>query len=339
MKDVSWELALSTAVRMAPLRERYVETRRHTVVASQLNMLLANREMALTQSKADRKLGLLVVGSTGAGKTTLLRHLVRDHPYLRSRNARHLPLVSLRVTAPVTNKSLAHQTLRALGFETDFESNISAHKYWGWVKDHAEERDACGFLFDEGQDLFLKASDTEAREALSMIKGLMEIPGRPYVVILSGGPELEKFIEKDPMVSERFYRAVLNPIAPDTAFRALVPEMAAFAQQVGMSFGEDVDDIAKRVIHASSNQLGRSLELVVDGIQEAAYAGAVRVTMDMFADAYHRHTNCGKAQNIFLVPTPDWRRLSPIKVTKKTVDSAPGHASSPSAETREDAIW
>lgn len=174
MEKVTWELALSTARRLAPLREYYAETPRHSKVESQLNMLLANREMGLTQFKADRKLGLLVIGSSGAGKTTMLKRLVAKHPYLQPRDERHLPLISLRITAPVTNKSLAHQTLRALGFVTDFNTRISAHRYWGWVRDHAEERDAYGFLFDEGQDLFLKASDADAREALSMLKGLME---------------------------------------------------------------------------------------------------------------------------------------------------------------------
>lgn len=83
MKAVTWDLALSTALRMAPLREHYVETQRHTDVASQLNILLANREMAKSQFKPDRKMGLLVVGETGAGKTTLLKRLVKDHPYLQ----------------------------------------------------------------------------------------------------------------------------------------------------------------------------------------------------------------------------------------------------------------
>jgi hypothetical protein len=337
MKEVAWELALSTAARLAPLREHYVTTRRHTDVASQLNMVLANREIGLTQFKADRKLGLLVVGSTGAGKTTLLKRLVADHPYLQRRNELHLPLISLRITAPVTNKSLAHQTLRALGFETDFDTKISAHKYWGWVRDHAEARDACGFLFDEGQDLFLKASDPDAREALSMLKGLMEVPGHPYVVVMSGGPELEKFIEKDPMVSERFYRAVLTPIAPNTACGLLAREMTKLAALAGVEFGRDVEEIAKRTIHASFNQFGRSLELVVDGIQEAAFAGENRVTMDMFADAYHRHTHCGKAQNIFLVDDSDWPRLSPIKVTKQK--SGIALSSKATVEKRDDAIW
>lgn len=341
MKTVTWDLALSTALRMAPLREHYVETRRHTDVASQLNILLANREMAKSQFKPDRKMGLLVVGETGAGKTTLLKRLVKDHPYLQPRSELHLPLVCLRITAPVTNKSLAHQTLGALGFETDFEHTTAAHKYWGWVRHHSQERDVYGFLFDEGQDLFLKASDLHAREALSMIKGLMEVPGRPYVVILAGGPDLEKFLEKDPMVSERFLRAVLNPLSVDHAYQALVAEMHKLAKLVGVSFDKDCDEIAKRTIHASFSQFGRSLELVADGIQEAIYAGARRVTMEMFADAYHRHTNCGKARNIFVVPDPQWRDLSPIKVTKKSGDAHASAATTPSpgAERREDSPW
>lgn len=338
MIDVSWDLAMAAATRLAPLREHYVETRRHKDVESQLNMVLAGREMALTQFKPDRKLGLLVVGATGAGKTTLLNRLLQSHPYLQRRAEGQLPVVSFRIVAPVTNKSLAHQTLGALGFEANFDARISSHKYWGWVRQHADRRGVVGFHFDEGQDLFLKASNNEAREALSMIKGLMEMPARPSFVILSGGPELERFIEMDAMVSERFYRAVLTPIAPDTAFKALVPEMALLAKKVGMTFGKDLDDIAKRVIHASFNQFGRSLEMTVDGIQEAAYANATRVTMEMFADAYHRHTHCGKVLNIFLAPEGEWRQLSPIKVSKPGA-AAPQATPNPIYEAREDTIW
>lgn len=336
MLVIPWDLAMTTAKRMAPLRQRYVSSQRHNDVASQLNMLLANREMSLAPVKSDRKLGLLVVGATGAGKTTLLGQLQREHPYLVKRDERHLPLVSLRITAPVTNKSLAHQTLQALGFNSDFDPKISAHKYWGWVRAHAEARNVFGFIFDEGQDLFLKASNAEAREALSMMKGLMEIPGHPYVLIMSGGPELERFIEMDPMVSERFYRAVLTPINPDRACKALVPEMKIFAKQAGMEFGSDIEHIARRTIHASFNQFGRSLELTVDGIQEAAYAGAGKITMTMFADAYHRHTHCGPGQNIFL--SDQWQSLSPIKITMDHVGAVAGKATT-QVEKREDSIW
>ena len=338
MLDVSWEVAMATAARLAPLREHYVETRRHKDVESQLNMMLAGREMALTQFKPDRKLGLLVVGATGAGKTTLLNRLLKSHPYLQPRAEGQLPVVSFRIVAPVTNKSLAHQTLGALGFRANFDTRVSSHKYWGWVRDHAVQRGVIGFHFDEGQDLFLKASNTEAREALSMIKGLMEMPARPSFVIMSGGPELERFIEMDAMVSERFYRAVLTPIAPDTAFKALIPEMKLLAEKVGMTFGKDIDSIAKRVIHASFNQFGRSLEMTVDGIQEAAYAKEKRVTMEMFADAYHRHTHCGKALNIFLAAEDKWRSLSPITVSRPGAAATKG-TPKPNYEAREDSVW
>ena len=141
------------------------------------------------------------------------------------------------------------------------------------------------------------------------------------------------------MVSERFYRAVLAPISPDIAFKALVVEMKALAKMAGMAFGEDVEEIAKRIIHASFNQFGRSLELVVDGIQEAAYARANLITIEMFADAYHRHTHCGVAQNIFLAPSSEWILLSPIKVTKKVDEAQTSQVPKPSVESREDTIW
>lgn len=338
MKDVSWEVALATAERLAPLRDHYVETQRHKDVASQLNILLANQIMARKQFKTDRKMGLLIVGDTGAGKTTLLKRLVRDHPHLQPKNELHQPLVQLRITAPVTNKSLGFQTLNALGFVTNFESSIPAHKYWSWVHFHAEKRDAYGFLFDEGQDLFLKTSSEQSLETLSIMKGLMEVPDRPYVVILAGGPDLEKFIEKEPMVSERFLRAVLRPVSIDHGYPALVKEMQTLADMAKVEFGADIEDIAKRTIHASFNQFGRSLELVVDGIQEAIFAGSSTVTVEMFADAYHRHTNSGKALNIYLAADEQWRLLSPIKVTKE-VRGKSSTTKQTRGEKREETPW
>jgi hypothetical protein len=112
--------------------------------------------------------------------------------------------------------------------------------------------------------------------------------------------------------------------------------MVVLADKADMTFGDDAEDIARRIIHASSNQFGRSLELVADGLQEAAYAGASVIKMEMFADAYHRHTHCGKALNIFLAPGDTWRKLSPIKVQKGKESTSSARAAS---EKREDTPW
>ena len=318
MRNFTYDQVLAAAKKAALLRAKYIYTQRDENIMTQLNILLATREQNAIAVKPDSKMGLLVTGDSGAGKSTLLDRHLRDHAALTPDDATHAPLVSLGIQSPITLKSLGLQTLRALGYHQQREN--SKANYWADVRNQLELRRVKVLHFDEAQEVFEASSESDMRGILEMLKGLMGNPNWPTIVILSGMPVLERFMERNYQTLRRFYKAPLLPISESGGIAALSKQLAAYAQLANLQLVED-DELVLRLAHAANDQLGLAMEMIVDAIQEVFMADSTKLERFNFADAYERHTGCSPALNIFV--SDQWTELRSLRVADRGIPDIP----------------
>jgi hypothetical protein len=319
MRSFSFAAVSAAAERVTPIRAKYIETRRDSEIETQLNILLATSEQNRITAKPDSKMGLLVTGQSGAGKSTMLKRLLGRHPALaRDGDPNHLPLVSIRMESPLTFKSLGLQTLRALGYQ-QVRDNSKAN-YWADVRDQLELRRVKVLHFDEAQEVFLASSATDARGILDMFKGLMGNERWPTVVVLSGVPILERLMEQNYQTLRRYYRAPLLPISQSGGEPAVEVQIRGYAALAGLTLDMQ-SDLAARLIQAADDQLGLTMEIIVDAVQEAFMAESATLDVSHFADAYQRHTACDLDLNIFL--SAQWKELRSLRVADQPIPEVP----------------
>jgi len=320
MQHYDFEKIQAAITRIAPLREKYIETPRDNVVRTNLNLLIATRANNVIASQPNTKLGMMLTGASGAGKSTMLQRQLSRHPALAvpAGDDDQLPYVSFRIESPITLKSLGLQTLHKLGYAMKRSSNKA--DYWNDVRDQLQLRRVQILHFDEAQDIFESGTKRDIRELLGTFKGLMSNPRWPTIVLISGIPILGGFVKQDFQLTRRLFDVPLESITAAQDGDAIAWQIAEYAKLAALT-PKLPADLAARLIHAAATQLGLAFEITLDAMQEALLVNAKSLSIQHFADAYERQTMCNATLNPFLAD--DWQNLPLLRARHDELAPSP----------------
>lgn len=308
----------------------YFQTLRDDALEKEIDRLLegaARSDAAREQGKAVGRLNegraLVVMGAAGAGKTRALERAFdkrAEFASFRDPDA-DCPLVSISAPSPCTLKQLGLSLLKGLGYETDrdMRENIA----WEKVRHQLRARCVRFVHIDEAQHAIEFMHRHERQKVSDTLKDIMHGAGWPVWLILSGLPSFANFVEEDGQLRRRcrFLRFEGLCVSDDVSLiQRLIRE---YTDRAGVGSNDVLsDELAMRVIHASSNQLGISVELVQDAVDECLASNEVALEIRHFAIAYGARTGCEQIHNIFVAP--DWDRLDPNRTLYQPAEDKEG---------------
>lgn len=291
--------------RMQPIRTMHVRTDIDDRIEQNLSTLLANRAQNLQDPGSREKMGLVIYGDSGAGKSRLIdRHIV-PHPKLYNATEADKQFISLRLKSPVRLRSAGFQTVRALGYKT---INFNEKKdYWPTADSMIHELGTVAIHYDEVHDIFISATASDARQILSTMKGLMDRPDHPVILILTGTYELKRRMQSAE-TNRRFLPVTIPPVDVESDLDAVIEQVNAFCEKAGLINCLEEEDYL-RLVHSADNQLGLTFARAMDGIEEALLAGEDTLRRMNLAHAYHRNMDREEELNVFVVD--NYRMLRP----------------------------
>ena len=326
------------------LSATWIFTERDDLIKGEIDQLLKSAfsrfsDRQLKQStRANETRCLALTGESGAGKSSLLERLFAKHPALTNFGVEGelCPLISVSAPAPSTLGGLGREVLHALGYPIARSSDRNV--IWEYVRRHLKESRVVALHIDEFQNVTETASKPEVAQILGTLKTLMNSRDWPVALILSGLPSANDVLRMDTQVRRRCRFRRLPSLSPDD-IEMVEGLIAGFAGKASLSVTTH-DDLAARLIHAANDQLGVTIELVIEAVRSALDAAdnapsysragrrgkpikeAVR-TLDIhnFADAYAARNGCEAEHNPFVVQ--NWADVDTTIVFEPN-HSAPG---------------
>ncbi|MDI5929085.1 AAA family ATPase [Rhizobium leguminosarum] len=316
------------ARRMGGMQAAYIGTKRDLELDREFDRVTENAAAALF-GKSGKARALFVLGESGSGKTTSVeKHIAKRRQFLPRTTADGVsvrPLVPMLAPKPLTLKGLALAGLGALNYEVH-NTRISGFDLFKEWKNQLREQQALFLAIDELQHVLRGDTVKELQTVADVLKDLLQIPGWPLHMFLSGVPALAGFLHQDGE-SERQLKERSHIIEfRRMSFPEDIPVTTKIVEKIirveACLEPRDVlhEEFVHRILHSSHFAFGSSIELT-----RIACDNAMRLEQDYvgpanFIAAYALKSGCRPSQNIFAVKE-GWLDILPINSLQELLDS------------------
>lgn len=249
---------------------------------------------------------LLGLGASGTRKTSTFNRMIRLRAEFEGFDyAPHLnasPLISVKAPSPCTLRVLGVTIARAMGLACN--DTMAENVIWDLIIENLPTRGIRFIHIDEFQHVMENRNVVDIAKIRNAMKRLVQTPGHPVWLLITGMPEIAMAFEGD----TQLWRRKIYVLFHDMTFErdaGLCREMVSFfatdkAKLTCKAF--DDDDNAHRLMHASLNRLGIAIDIVVKAIRVALKARATALEPAHFATAYRVFAGCPDGLNPFVAP-------------------------------------
>ncbi|KJF66395.1 ATP-binding protein [Rhizobium nepotum] len=316
------------AAQVGKMNKAYIGTARDIELDEAFEALIVNSAAELF-GKSGKRRALFVVGESGSGKTTAVeKHISKRSEFAPRVAADGTPydlLIDMEAPKPLTVKALATTGLKRLGYHVNNPRLTAAELFELW-KDQLRQQRVLFLAIDELQHVLNGDTVKELQTVADVIKSLLQIPGWPLHLILSGVPELAGFLHQSGQTNRQLKeRSKVIEFRPMT-FPEDIPIMTKIVNKivtVEASLKADPvilsEEFVHRLLHASCGAFGSMIQTTRHVCEVALRRGAETVGPELFASAYALESGCRPSQNIFTAKE-NWKDILPANSLRELVD-------------------
>lgn len=309
--------------RRAAHNKRYLVTQRDKVIGDALDLLCENVATGLF-GKAGKRRALFMIGESDSGKTMALEHHIAKReefkPYTNKFGDIVRPFVSFEPPRPITLKGFARAAIGACGFPVN-NRNLTEQELFDMLKDVIRNTGTLFLHIDEMQHVLKGKTTDDVQNVADIIKSLLQMPGWPLHMILTGVPSLARFLlpaEADSQLRNRSYVIELPPLSEaDSEAMLHLQDIIMEGAHLSMD-GVATPEFIQRIFHACSYAFGTTIQIMQAAAELAVGDGSNVVTADHYARVYALNSGCRPRLNIF--KQPEWRSIQPRSSLAITMD-------------------
>lgn len=238
--------------------------------------------------------GLIVTGESRSGKTTEIEDLVNqfnDQKYILFDDV-PARIISCKLSGVVSWKDMGLNVLKELGFP--FKNFKTVPEIWMKVAEQVKLQGVIGIHFDECQHVFGKGSKVTNSIILDSFKSLAKQSGWPLILILSGVPDLLKFVVPYEqlnylMTHVRFDLIDLDrkPSKEKGDLECMNEICFHYADMIDIDF-EPLSNrgFMERLCFAGANRWGLVIELVIEALTLCKLDDQSEISLKYFEEAF-----------------------------------------------------
>lgn len=309
------------------MNKAYIGTARDFELDEAFEALIVTAAAAMF-GKSGKRRALFIVGEAGSGKTTAVEKHISKRLEFRPRTladgTEYSPLVTVEAPKPLTVKGLAKAGLKGLGYQVH-NNRLSAQDLFDLWKDQIREQRALFLAIDELQHILSGETIKELQTVADVIKSLLEIPGWPLHLILSGVPELAGFLHQSGKTNRQLKERSKVIELRRVTFPEDIVVMTKIVEKIITVEAGLVPDPAvllvefiHRLLHASSGAFGSMIQTSRHTCEISLRRGSGVVGVDAFAAAYALESGCRPSQNIFTAKE-GWLDILPVNSLQEMI--------------------
>jgi hypothetical protein len=313
---------LRTIAEIEKAKTTYMESERDEEIARHIKLLTVNAVLRRDPTKphaANNRApgkGFCLIGPSGAGKSRLLEETLRGHPAFPNwgDKGKWCPLVSIAAPSPSTLGQVGIRLLDLMDY--DLQREIKENNAWLRVRQQLRLNNILFVWIDDLNNVLHVSSEEEIQKIRDTIKDLLSNPEWPIQMIVSGIPELMPLFRRDRQLRRRFKFMHLKKLSPKEHADFLQTSIEHYADEAKLDLGETIkdSDLAGRLLHAGVYEMGITLEILSEAIEEALNHGAGALELGDFANAFAVRNTLPDEHNPFVNNawhTIDTSRLQP----------------------------
>ncbi|MBY5537700.1 AAA family ATPase [Rhizobium leguminosarum] len=329
--------------RLGQKNKVYVKSSRDRMLSKITDKLCNNAASALFGGSEKRR-ALFVIGESDSGKTRALRNLVSNREEFRPRLTSKgwvRPFVYFEPQKPLTIKGFATTALTACGYPVT-NQRLTEQELFNLLKEQIRAKGVLFMWVDEMQHVLNGNTTIQIRNVSDIIKSLLQIPGWPLHMILSGVPTLAQFLvpeDGDRQLRNRSYLVHLNKITKSNG-EMMLKLQEHIMEKANVQLGEtNTPEFMDRLIHSCHGAFGTMIKRMQCAAEEATLerqmmsesdsenSSPVTVTLRHYASVYELETAALEEENIFM--QEKWSNISPLAALEDLVDSIPSVGNRP----------
>ncbi|MGO6727354.1 ATP-binding protein [Rhizobium ruizarguesonis] len=328
--------------RLGQQNYEYVKSSRDKLLTKITDRLCNNAASALFGGSEKRR-AVFVIGESDSGKTRALREMIATREEFKPRRTSAgwaKTFVFWEAPKPLTIKGFATKGLEACGYPVEPNARYTEQELFDLLKTQIREKRIIFMWIDEMQHVFRGNTIAEVQNVSDIIKSLLQIPGWPLHMILSGVPTLANFLvpqDGDRQLRNRSYLMHLSKVTASNSEMMLTLQ-TRIMKKAGVRMGEtDTPRFMERLTYASFGAFGtmvkRMQAAASEALFEAEMAGngsksgddtaPIVVGLKHYAEVYELETGSTVPQNIFLAADDQWEKISPLAALDEIQDGLP----------------
>jgi hypothetical protein len=167
------------------------------------------------------------------------------------------------------------------------ENTPKENHAWRMARFHLRENKILFLHIDDCQHVLHTLAEYQIQKFSDTLKNLMIDLRWPIQIILSGTPELVKFIERDTQLKERLSYVNFEPLSLKDDGGFVETTLKSYAKKVGLKLSmSPADALIARLMHAGQYRLGLTIEIAIGAIRSALAAQQGTLSIEDFAVAY-----------------------------------------------------
>ncbi|TAY13863.1 ATP-binding protein [Rhizobium leguminosarum] len=321
----------------------YVRSSRDKLLSKITDKLCNNAASALFGGSEKRR-AVFVLGESDSGKTRALRELVARREEFKPRRTSAgwaKTFVHWEAPKPLTMKGFATKGLWACGYPVEPNARYTEQELFDLLKTQIREKRIIFMWIDEMQHVFNSKTNAEVQNVSDIIKSLLQIPGWPLHMILSGVPTLANFLapeDGDRQLRNRSYLVHLSKMTASNS-EMMLRLQERVMEKAGVQASEtNTPAFMERLTYASFGAFGTMVKRMQAAASEALFeaemarfgstdnveeTAPVVVGLKHYATVYELETGSTAAQNIFLAGVNEWSSISPLAAIDEIRDGLP----------------
>lgn len=313
LRKTASSTVLGRSAILRELKSMHVLTEKDDELAKEIDVILAH----IDAGNSAEGYALVLSGKSGAGKTTVLDYALDNNPSFAPFEDEHgnemALCLRLKTPASCSVKTLGKAVLRATGY--DLQQYRDEEYIWDKVVKRLKLRQTCIIVLDEFQHVLNAPSGKGYLHLSDTVKNLMQVPGWPVWLILSGVPEIETFIERDPhkQTARRAPVVKVGDIDDDEYGREQIEEvLRAMAETCRCEVAFPLEgEFMRRLMHAGLFRLGMIIQIIKNAMERCMWddealkprendeAESWYLAPRHFVEGYRRISNCAPDTNVF----------------------------------------
>lgn len=246
---------------------------------------------------------ILVTGQSGSGKTKeiaeLLKRFNASNILLPSGQPARFAECELKGT--LGWKDLGKNSMRAIGFPVADRARLTQVEIWERVVTEAKLAGVVGIHYDEAQHIFRKKNETDRLAILDSFKTLMKSHDWPLMLIFSGVPELDGYLQEEPQLYRLINRIRFQDVSLPDDFDTVHEIVSSYALSSKLELDGSIptEDFYHRLVVAGAFRWGLVIKLTIKAIGIARETGMNALNAGQFIKAWVDKTDTNPAATPF----------------------------------------